>query len=97
MDNEIGSDARNYRPDHQRCIALALALIYYFRLPTEEDNVQRNDHQTPTREELAHVLSRSIPDFVDIIQNQLVSFVNAENFVIPQGVAINQAVRPTPL
>jgi hypothetical protein len=67
-------------------------LIYYFRLPTKEDNLQRKDDQTPPREELAEVLSKSIPDFDEIIRNELETFVNTDNFVIPNGVAINQAV-----
>jgi hypothetical protein len=80
------------QPEPKRCITLALALIYYFRLPTNEDNSQRNDNKTPPREELATVLSSVIPDFVDIIQYELENFVNTDNFVIPHGVAINQAV-----
>jgi hypothetical protein len=79
-------------PDPIRCIALSLALIYYFRLPTKEDNSQRNDHNTPSREELGEILSQTIPDFVETIQNELEKFVNTENFVIPHGVAVNQAV-----
>jgi hypothetical protein len=79
-------------PDPVQCIALSLALIYYFRLPTKGDNLQRNDHNTPSREELAEVLSHSIPNFVEIIQNELEKFVNIDNFVIPHGVAVNQAV-----
>jgi hypothetical protein len=79
-------------PNPIRCIALSLALIYYFRLPTNEDNSQRNDHSTPSREEFGAVLSRSIPDFDEIIQNELERFVNNNNFVIPDGVAVNQAV-----
>jgi hypothetical protein len=81
-------------PNPIRCIALSLALIYYFRLPTKEDNSQRNDQNTPSREEFGELLSRSIPDFVEIIQNELEKFVNTENFVIPHGVAVNQAVSP---
>ena len=92
FDGEPTNTDQVYQPDSKRCIALALALIYYFRLPTEEDNAQRKDEKTPTRERLARVLSRTIPDFVDIIQTELENFVNNENFVIPQGVAINQAV-----
>ncbi|CAF4545879.1 unnamed protein product, partial [Rotaria sp. Silwood2] len=80
-------------PDPIRCIALSLALIYYFRLPTKEDNAQRNDHTTPSREKLGEILSQSIPDFVQIIQNELERFVNTDNFVIPHGVAVNQAIR----
>ncbi len=80
-------------PDVKRCIALALALTYYFRLPTKEHNDQRNDQETPTREQLADVLSRKIPGFVDIIETELRNFVNPNNFLIPKGVAINQAVR----
>jgi hypothetical protein len=75
-----------------RCIALSIALIYYFRLPTIEDNLQRNDTQTPSREQLARELSTTIPNFGQIIQNELERFVNNEHFDIPQGVAINQAV-----
>jgi hypothetical protein len=87
---ELGNDI--YQPNPVRCIALSLALIYYFRLPTKEDNEQRKDKQTPPREQLAALLSRTIPDFVDVIQNELDKFVNTDNFVIPHGVAINQAV-----
>lgn len=81
----------------KKSIALALALIYYFRLPTEDDNHQRGDKKTPPREHLARVLSRSIPDFCNIIDEVLENFVSRENFVIPPGVAINQAVRRRPL
>jgi hypothetical protein len=87
---EVGNDL--YQPNPVRCIALSLALIYYFRLPTDEDNTQRKDKETPPREKLAGILSRTIPDFVTIIQNELDRFVNTDNFVIPNGVAINQAV-----
>ncbi|CAM4768543.1 unnamed protein product [Rotaria magnacalcarata] len=83
----------SYQPNPIRCITLSIALTYYFRLPTEEDNRQRNDHHTPTREELGNLLSDIIPDFLEIIQFELEKFVNADNFVIPHGVAINQAVR----
>ncbi len=76
-----------------RCIALSIALIYYFRLPTIEDNLQRHDTKTPSREQLARALSQTIPNFEQLIQNELERFVNNEHFVIPQGVAINQAVR----
>jgi len=79
-------------PHPIRCIALALALIYYFRLPTKEDNAQRNDTTTPSREDLAAVLSPLIPEFAEKIQHELEQFVNSNNFVIPHGVAINQAV-----
>ena len=75
-----------------RCIALSLALIYYFRLPTREDNQQRKDNTTPSREELGELLSRTIPDFVVTLESELESFVSKDNFVIPDGVAVNQAV-----
>ena len=75
-----------------QCIALSLALIYYFRLPTKEDNSQRNDCNTPSREELGELLDRTLPDFVHIVQDELEKFVNTDNFLIPPGVAINQAV-----
>ncbi|CAF4719416.1 unnamed protein product, partial [Rotaria sp. Silwood1] len=93
FDDEIESGNDLYQPNPVRCIALALTLIYYFRLPTKEDNIQRNDKQTPPREELATLLSRTIPNFLDIIQTELDKFVNIDNFVIPNAVAINQAVR----
>ncbi|CAF4842456.1 unnamed protein product, partial [Rotaria sp. Silwood1] len=60
---------------------------------TKEDNAQRNDSNTPTREKLAEILSEKIPDFAQIIQNELERFVNTDNFVIPHGVAVNQAIR----
>ncbi|CAF1222260.1 unnamed protein product [Adineta steineri] len=80
-------------PNPIRCIALSIALIYYFRLPTKEDNLQRKDSTTPSREELGELLLRTIPDFVDVIQNELEKFVNTDNFVVPHGVAVNQAIR----
>lgn len=67
-------------------------MIYYFRLPTQEDNTQRKDDKTPPREELGEILSRFIPEFEELIQTELVKFVNTDNFVIPPAVAINQAV-----
>ncbi|CAF1460251.1 unnamed protein product, partial [Rotaria sordida] len=92
-DNELEYDQKIYTPNPIRCIALSIALIYYFRLPTKEDNLQRNDKKTPSREQLAELLSQVIKDFNQVIQNELEQFVNTDNFVIPQGVAINQAVR----
>lgn len=79
-----------------RCIALSLALIYYFRLPTDEDNKKRGDTKTPSREELAKLLSISLPRFPIIVQQELESFVSTKNFIIPSGVAINQAVCKLP-
>ncbi|CAF1176839.1 unnamed protein product [Adineta ricciae] len=77
----------------QRCIALSIALIYYFRLPTREDNIQRNDHETPSREDFEDMLEITLPGFAQIIQDELDRFVNTENFLMPPGVAINQAIR----
>ena len=67
-------------------------MIYYFRLPTEEDNKKREDEKTPSREEFAKVLSKSLPRFATIVQKELEQFVSTENFIIPPGVAMNQAV-----
>ncbi|CAF4692056.1 unnamed protein product, partial [Rotaria sp. Silwood2] len=92
-DDEINDHEIQYQSRAKQCIALALALTYYFRLPTAEDNLQRNDTQTPTREELDQLLSNIIPDFSDMIEQELERFVNTNNFVFPEGVAINQAVR----
>ncbi|CAF1578446.1 unnamed protein product [Rotaria magnacalcarata] len=83
----------NDQPDAMRCIALSLALIYYFRLPTELDNSKRNDDKTPSREKLGQVLDRTLPDFISTLQGELEKFVNTENFLIPPGVAVNQAIR----
>jgi Cdc6-like AAA superfamily ATPase len=91
-DDEIENNPKSYNPNPIRCIALSIALIYYFRLPTIEDNVQRNDYKTPSREQLAGILSQIIPNFEQLIQDELERFVNTDNFFIPQGVAINQAV-----
>jgi len=85
-------DRNESEPDAMRCIALALALTYYFRLPTKEDNTQRKDDKTPSREDLADLLSRTVPNFTETIQNELNKFVNTDNFIIPHGVAVNQAV-----
>lgn len=86
-------DEKDSRSDAKKCIILSLALIYYFRLPTKEDNNKRNDRTTPTREELGEILERTLPDFVQTVQEELNKFVNTTNFIIPSGVAINQAVR----
>ncbi|CAF3895204.1 unnamed protein product, partial [Rotaria sp. Silwood1] len=92
-DDELKYDQKTYMPNPIRCIVLSIALIYYFRLPTNEDNIQRNDKKTPSREQLSELLCKAIPNFDQIIQNELEQFVNTNNFFIPQGVAINQAVR----
>ena len=91
-DDELTYNQNTYTPNPVRCIALSIALIYYFRLPTDEDNRQRNDQTTPSREQLANLLDQTIPDFNQVVENELEHFVNTNNFVIPQGVAINQAV-----
>ena len=83
--------------DLDQCIVLSLALIYYFRLPTKEDNEKRGDVTTPSREELAGLLSKSLPKFEITVQKQLENFVNTKNFSIPAGVAINQAVCIRPI
>ncbi|CAM4874703.1 unnamed protein product [Rotaria socialis] len=92
-DDELKQNQKDYSPNPIRCIALSIALIYYFRLPTKEDNLQRKDEKTPSREQLADLLCQVIPAFDQVVQNELELFVNTDNFVIPQGVAINQAVR----
>ncbi|CAF2108222.1 unnamed protein product [Rotaria magnacalcarata] len=86
-------DENDKEPDPIRCIALSLALIYYFRLPTDEDNIHRKDRSTPSREQFGDLISKHIPDFVQIIQKELQRFVNTDHFVIPHGVAVNQAIR----
>ena len=90
--DEARHDQNYFNLDPKCSIALSIALIYYFRLPTKEDNVHQSDTETPTREQLAQALSRTILDFEELINDELLRFVNEENFVIPQGVAINQAV-----
>ncbi|CAF1198278.1 unnamed protein product [Didymodactylos carnosus] len=87
------NDQDEHRPNPVTCIALSIALIYYFRLPTREDRLQRRDLTSPTREEFAETLSNCIGDFDDIVQNELEKFVTNDNFLIPNGVALNQAVR----
>ena len=72
---------------------MSIALIYYFRLPTTEDNIQRKDQKTPSREDFENMLEITLPGFAETIQDELDRFVNTENFLMPPGVAINQAVR----
>ena len=91
-DSATDLDDNNRQIKLIRCIALSLALIYYFRLPTKDHNLQMKDTTTPSREDLGQILSANIPDFNKTVQEELVKFVNTKNFVIPQGVAINQAV-----
>ncbi|CAF3767821.1 unnamed protein product, partial [Rotaria sp. Silwood1] len=77
-----------------RCIALSIALIYYFRLPKRNDNKESKVKNRPSREDLAKKLHEgTIPNFPNIIETELQKFVNDKNFVIPKGVAINQAIR----
>ncbi|CAF1142456.1 unnamed protein product, partial [Adineta ricciae] len=94
-DDELLCNQRTFDPNPIKCIALAIALIYYFRLPTKDHNVQRRNMEvpSPSREQLAELLNETIPDFEEVIQTELYRFVNTDNFVIPKGVAINQAVR----
>ncbi|CAF4639261.1 unnamed protein product [Rotaria sp. Silwood1] len=92
-DDELKFGQKTDFSNPMRCIALSIALTYYFRLPTKEDNLQRNDKKSPSREQLAELLSHPIPNFDYIVQNELERFVNTDNFIIPRGVAINKAVR----
>ncbi|CAF1372230.1 unnamed protein product [Rotaria sp. Silwood1] len=80
-----------YFPNPIRCIALSIALTYYFRLPTKEDNLQGNDKKLPAREQLTKLVGQAMPHFDYIVQNELERFVNTDNIVIPQGIAMNQA------
>ena len=86
------ADGQKDEVDPLKCIALSIALIYYFRLATEAHNRQCNDHSNPTREAFAEALHGTIPDFGQRIDHELEQFVNRKNFHIPEGVAINQAV-----
>ena len=69
-----------------------MALTYYFRLPSQEVSMQRETANASSREQLAALLSKTIPAFADTIDEVLSRFVNSDNFLIPNGVAINQAV-----
>ncbi|CAF1381257.1 unnamed protein product, partial [Didymodactylos carnosus] len=89
---ENNDDDNDNAPNPVACIALSIALIYYFRLPTVADRVQYGDLKSATREQFSKVLSRTIPNFDCIIQTELERFVTHENFLIPNGVALNQAV-----
>ena len=91
-DDDDDHDNEEREIKFRKSIALSLSLIYYFRLPTNEDNLQRKDETTPSREDFNKMISAYIPNFTRTIEEELVKFVNTDNFVIPQGVAINQAV-----
>jgi hypothetical protein len=67
FDDEIEYGNDLYQPNPVRCISV----IYYFWLSIDENNVQRKDKQTLACEKLAALLSRTISNFVDIIQNEL--------------------------
>ncbi|CAF1528428.1 unnamed protein product [Rotaria sp. Silwood1] len=73
---QVNSLAKTYFPNPVRCIALSIALTYYFRLPTKEDNLQRNDKKLPSREQFAKLLGLAIQNFDYIVQNELERFVN---------------------
>ncbi|CAF1680227.1 unnamed protein product, partial [Didymodactylos carnosus] len=80
-------DNQAYEPSPQLCIALSIALVYYFRLPTKTDREERNDKDSPTREELSEILSRTfLSNFDEMIQSELEKFVTNDNFLIPSGV-----------
>ncbi|CAF1287859.1 unnamed protein product [Rotaria sp. Silwood1] len=85
---QVNSLAKTYFLNPIRCIALT----YYFRLPTKEDSLQCNDKKSSSREQLAKLLGQAIPNFDYIVQNELERFANTDNIVIPQGIAMNQAV-----
>ncbi|CAF5066777.1 unnamed protein product, partial [Rotaria sp. Silwood1] len=68
--NESNCDKIDEETQQQR-EKITFSLIYCFRLSTKEDNAQRNDHYTSSRENLGEFLSENIPDFVKIIQNEL--------------------------
>ncbi|CAF1429735.1 unnamed protein product [Didymodactylos carnosus] len=69
-DNEI------YEPNPHLCIALSIALVYYFRLLTNADREERNDKVSPTREQLSDIMSRTfLSNFNEMIQNELEKFV----------------------
>ncbi|CAF0900000.1 unnamed protein product, partial [Didymodactylos carnosus] len=76
-----------------RCITLAIAMVYYFRLPTQDDRQKQNFNDEATREEFSKALSRTIPDFGEIVQKELEKFVTTENVLLPPGVALNQAIK----
>ncbi|CAF3706466.1 unnamed protein product [Rotaria sp. Silwood1] len=71
---QVNSLAKTYFLNPIRCIALSIALTYYFRLSTKEDNLQRNDKKLPSREQLAKLLGQAIPNFDYIVQNELERF-----------------------
>ncbi|CAF3756963.1 unnamed protein product [Rotaria sp. Silwood1] len=73
---QVNSLAKTYFLNPIRCIALSIALTYYFRLPTKENNLQRNDKKLPAREQLTKLLGQAIPNFDYIVQNELERFVN---------------------
>ncbi|CAF1595849.1 unnamed protein product, partial [Didymodactylos carnosus] len=89
--NDSNDSVNLYERNPVICIALSIALIYYFRLATTNDRKQYDDVESPTREEFSRILSRTIPDFDRVVQIELEKFVTHDNFLIPSGVALNQA------
>ncbi|CAF1429810.1 unnamed protein product [Didymodactylos carnosus] len=74
-----------------RSIILSVALVYYLRLPTEEDRQQQNLAE-PTREEFSRDMSRILPNSGSAVQSEMMAYITTENFLFPPGVALNQAV-----
>ena len=84
----------------ENSVRLAIALVYYFRLP---DSTSTDEERITTvgRQSLERLMDRFLPampqqgklGFRDFVQEQLDSFVCPEHFVIPPGIALNQALK----
>ena len=76
----------------QSAVVLAASVAYYFRLPTE---VVIGLDKLPIllREHYVESVKKVYPKFKTTIQECLFSFVTRENFAIPEGIALNQALQ----
>ena len=84
----------------ENAVRLAVALVYYFRLP-ESSAEEEVREQFAGRRSFERLMDRFLPPtpdqgklgFRDFVLEQLESFVCPEHFAIPPGIALNQALK----
>ena len=83
----------------RKCICLAVAVVYYFRLPhgaQSDGTVQRKHFQEWIRSTGSFMDASSLTDiygFTKTVDENLDKFVTEEHFLLPQGVALTRALK----
>jgi hypothetical protein len=70
-----------------KSVFLSIALVYYLRLPVTKQG------QSPTRRDFADQSIFADMDFEAIVVSSIDSFITPENFEVPEGIALNQALK----